>query len=140
MTPATRFDNLAYERELIELVHELDLEDAVIFLGERPDVSRVLATLDVLLVPIHRRAVRQDRHRGTRDEGPDRCDRSGGPPEVIRWGLDGFFFPPVISPRGRRRSSSSPPGGGATKRGATPSDASAQIGTRARFSPYTSAP
>jgi L-malate glycosyltransferase len=49
--PSTRYDNRAYERSLHALVAQLDLEEAVMFLGEREDVPQLLAAVDLLLVP-----------------------------------------------------------------------------------------
>lgn len=47
----TRYDNAAYETSLHELVRELDLEDAVMFLGQRTDVPELLAASDLSLLP-----------------------------------------------------------------------------------------
>jgi glycosyltransferase involved in cell wall biosynthesis len=51
VSAATRLDNLAYERELHELVTRSGLQSCVRFLGEREDPERVLAITDVLLSP-----------------------------------------------------------------------------------------
>jgi glycosyltransferase involved in cell wall biosynthesis len=48
---ATRFDNPAYLDGLKRLVRELELDDAVNFVGRRSDVPELLASLDALLLP-----------------------------------------------------------------------------------------
>lgn len=50
-SPHTRFDNLAYERQLHQLVADLGLHDRVRFLGQREDMPHILAASDLVLVP-----------------------------------------------------------------------------------------
>jgi glycosyltransferase involved in cell wall biosynthesis len=93
VTAATRFDNRAYERELHELAARLGLGDAVHFLGEREDPERVLAALDVLLVPSTEepfgRTVAEAMAMGV----PVVATDAGGPAETIRPGVDGELLP-----------------------------------------------
>ena len=116
VTPATRFDNAAYERGLKQLVHELNLDDAVIFLGERIDVERVLAATDVLLVPSTEEPFGRTIIEAMAMEVPIVATNAGGPPDIIRWGIDGFVLPPddfaawaravtLLARRGRRAES-----------------------------------
>jgi L-malate glycosyltransferase len=94
VTPSTRFDNRAYDLELRSLVSELGLTDAVHFLGEREDVERIMAALDVLLVPSTEepfgRTVIEAMAMGVPVIGTD----AGGPAELLRAGHDGVTLPP----------------------------------------------
>jgi len=46
-----RYENENYERSLHDLVSELELQDAVHFLGHRSDVPELLKSLDLLVLP-----------------------------------------------------------------------------------------
>jgi glycosyltransferase involved in cell wall biosynthesis len=94
VTPATRFDNRAYERELRELVRQLGLSDAVRFLGERDDVERVIAALDVVLVPSREEPFGRSVIEALAMGVPVVATNAGGPAEVIRPGKDGIVLAP----------------------------------------------
>jgi glycosyltransferase involved in cell wall biosynthesis len=91
---ATRYDNVAYVRRLEDLAAELGLEDAVRFLGERPDVAEILCAADVSLVPSWEepfgRVVVEAMAMGL----PVVATSVGGPAEVIDDGVDGVLVPP----------------------------------------------
>jgi glycosyltransferase involved in cell wall biosynthesis len=91
---ATRLDNRAYERELRELIADCGLEDAVRFLGEREDVERIFAALDVLLVPSSEEPFGRTIIEGLAMEIPVVATDIGGPPEIIRDTRDGELVPP----------------------------------------------
>jgi glycosyltransferase involved in cell wall biosynthesis len=46
-----RYDNMAFARSIKELVRELELDDVVHFLGRRDDAPRLLASIDLLVLP-----------------------------------------------------------------------------------------
>jgi glycosyltransferase involved in cell wall biosynthesis len=91
---ATRHDNRAFVASLHGLVAELDMRDRVHFLGERSDVPEVLRALDLLLLPSWEepfgRAVVEALGAGV----PVAATSAGGPPEIVRNGVDGLLLPP----------------------------------------------
>jgi glycosyltransferase involved in cell wall biosynthesis len=94
VTRATRFDNQAYDQKLRTLVSHLGLEDAVLFLGERNDVPRIMASLDVLLVPSTEEPFGRTVIEAMAMGVPVVATNAGGPPELIRHGIDGLTLPP----------------------------------------------
>jgi L-malate glycosyltransferase len=93
-TPGTRFDNLAYARDLHTLVSELGVNERVRFLGERPDVPRLLAAADLLLVPSWREAFGRIAIEAMAMGLPVAATEVGGPSEIVRAGVDGLLLPP----------------------------------------------
>jgi len=140
VTPATRFDNQGYERELRKLVNRLGLSRAVRFLGERDDVERVMAALDVLLVPsseepfgrsvIEALAMASPWSRRTPVDRP----RSSDPISM------GSRFPPTTSTPGRMRSVQWLVVAGVTNPGRTPSSVLAPRGMLPKSCRSTSEP
>lgn len=94
VSAATSYDNRAYERELHAMVEQLRLRDAVRFLGEREDVERIIATLDVLLVPSTEEPFGRSVIEALAMGVPVVATENGGPAEVIRRGIDGALLPP----------------------------------------------
>ena len=94
VSEATRFDNMAYVQRLEELTDQLQLRDAVRFLGHRDDVPDLLAALDVALLPSWEepfgRVIVEAMAAGT----PVIATAVGGPPEIIEDGLNGVLVPP----------------------------------------------
>lgn len=92
---ATRYDNVTYLRRLHEIAHDLELGDAVRFLGEKEPVSEILRASDVSLVPSWEepfgRVVVEAMAMGL----PVIATSVGGPAEVIDDGVDGV----LVSPR-----------------------------------------
>jgi glycosyltransferase involved in cell wall biosynthesis len=91
---ATRFDNLAFERELHELVDELGVRGSVHFLGHREDPERILAATDLLLAPSSEEPFGRTIVEALAMGVPVIATVVGGPPEIIRAGLDGATLPP----------------------------------------------
>jgi glycosyltransferase involved in cell wall biosynthesis len=93
-SPATRYDNLTYDRALRDLAGRLSVADAIDFLGERDDVATVIRGLDVLLVPSWHepfgRTVIEAVALGT----PVVATAVGGPAEVLRDPQDGRLLAP----------------------------------------------
>jgi glycosyltransferase involved in cell wall biosynthesis len=92
--PSTRFDNLAYARELEALPAQVGVADAVTFLGERRDVPVVLRALDLLLLPSWREAFGRIAVEAMAMEVPVVATNVGGPAEIVRDGIDGRSLPP----------------------------------------------
>jgi L-malate glycosyltransferase len=93
VTRATRFDNISYEQQLRQLVTDRGLESSVLFIGESRNVPEVLAVLDVLLVPSTEEPFGRTVVEAMAMQLPVIATDRGGPPEVIRQGLDGFCLP-----------------------------------------------
>jgi glycosyltransferase involved in cell wall biosynthesis len=116
VSAATSYDNRAYERELHAVIEQLGLPDAVRFLGEREDVERIMAALDVVLVPSTEEPFGRSVIEALAMGVPVVATNNGGPAEVIRPGIDGVLLPPddiaswanavvVMARRGRRLES-----------------------------------
>jgi glycosyltransferase involved in cell wall biosynthesis len=116
VSAATSYDNRAYERELHAVIEQLGLRAAVRFLGEREDVERIMATLDVVLVPSTEEPFGRSVIEALAMGVPVVATNNGGPAEVIRPGMDGVLLPPddvaawahavlVMARRGRRLES-----------------------------------
>lgn len=93
-TGATQFDNAAYERDLRALVAELGVADRVHFAGERSDVPALLAATDLLLMPSWREAFGRIAIEAMAMGAPVAATAVGGPPEIVRPGLDGLLLAP----------------------------------------------
>jgi glycosyltransferase involved in cell wall biosynthesis len=91
---STRHDNLSFVRRLEALVEELDLDDRVLFLGERGDVPEVLRALDMLLVPSWEEPFGRTVVEGLAMGVPVAATTAGGPREVLRDGVEGLLLPP----------------------------------------------
>lgn len=90
----TRFDNLAYERQLHALVHELGLREHVVFAGEQDDVRCALGAADLLLVPSWKEAFGRVAVEGMAMAVPVLVTAIGGPPELVRDGIEGRVLAP----------------------------------------------
>jgi hypothetical protein len=91
--PATRYDNREYLERLKRLAAELEVDEAVEFLGAREDVEAVLAAVDITLVPSIRepfgRIVVESMAMGR----PVLAANSGGPSEILTDGREGRLLP-----------------------------------------------
>jgi glycosyltransferase involved in cell wall biosynthesis len=91
---ATRHDNRSYLHRLRLIIDELELGDAVRFLGEREEVPEILRACDVALLPSwdepFGRAVVEAMAIGA----PIVATSIGGPTEIIRDGIDGLLVAP----------------------------------------------
>ena len=92
--PSSRYDNRAYERDLVRLIGSLGLERNVLLLGERADVPELLRAADVLLVPSWREAFGRIAVEGLAMGLPVVATSEGGPAEIVRDGVDGIVLPP----------------------------------------------
>jgi L-malate glycosyltransferase len=92
--PSTRYDNVAYERDLGRLIGSLGLEREVLLLGERDDVPQLLRATDVLLVPSWREAFGRIAVEGMAMGVPVVATSEGGPAEIVRDGVDGVVLAP----------------------------------------------
>jgi glycosyltransferase involved in cell wall biosynthesis len=91
---ATRHDNVAFTNQLHSLAGELGVADAVHFLGERDDVPAILAALDVLLLPSWEEPFGRAVAEGMAAGLPVVATAVGGPPEIIRDGVNGRLVAP----------------------------------------------
>jgi glycosyltransferase involved in cell wall biosynthesis len=89
VSETTRYDNRAFERGLHALAHELGLAGRVRFLGERSDPERVLGATDVLLVPSIEEPFGRTIIEAMAMGVPVAATSVGGPPEIVREGIDG---------------------------------------------------
>ena len=103
---STSYDNRAYESELRHTVADLGLDDAVHFLGERDDIFRVLAGIDVLLVPSTEEPFGRTVIEAMAMGVPVIATDAGGPAEIIRDGVDGLVLPPDATERWAEAASS----------------------------------
>jgi len=91
---ATRYDNVAYLGRLQELARELQLEDAVRFLGEQSPIGEVLRAGDVSLVPSWEEPFGRVVVEGMAMGLPVVATSAGGPAELIDDGVDGVLVAP----------------------------------------------
>jgi L-malate glycosyltransferase len=91
---ATRYDNRAYLEGLRRLVGELDLGNAVRFLGERPDVPEILGAADLALVPSWDEPFGRTVVEAMAMRVPVLATAVGGPAEVVHDGVDGRLLAP----------------------------------------------
>jgi len=84
VTPATRYDNRAFDSELRVLVESMNLQGHVRFLGERSDAERILAATDVLLVPSIEEPFGRTIIEAMAMCIPVAATNIGGPPEILR--------------------------------------------------------
>ena len=94
VSAATTYDNRAYEREIAALVGALGLGDVVHLIGEQPDPQRIIAALDVLLVPSTAEPFGRTVAEALAMRVPVVATCEGGPAEVIRPGVDGVVLAP----------------------------------------------
>jgi glycosyltransferase involved in cell wall biosynthesis len=87
--------NRAYYRSLKDLVHELDLADSVVFLGEVKDVPELLAQSDLLLLPSTEEPFGRVVVEAMAAGCPVIATAVGGPSEVITHGVDGWLLLPA---------------------------------------------
>jgi L-malate glycosyltransferase len=92
--PGTRFDNAAYARDLQRRIDRDNLHETVRLLGEREDVPRILAALDLLLVPSWREAFGRVAAEAMAAGVPVMATDAGGPAEIVRHGVDGLLLAP----------------------------------------------
>jgi glycosyltransferase involved in cell wall biosynthesis len=89
-----RYDNHAYLGSLHRLVEELDVSDAVHFLGQRDDVPQILGALDLSLLPSVNepfgRVTVESMAMGT----PPLVSSAGSGPELVEDGVTGRTLPP----------------------------------------------
>ena len=91
---STRFDNEAYVAGLKRLVADAGLEDRVSWLGERDDVPELVRALDVLLLPSEEEPFGRALLEAMALEVPVVATSVGGPPELVRDGIEGHLAPP----------------------------------------------
>jgi glycosyltransferase involved in cell wall biosynthesis len=90
----TRYDNDAYRAWLGKLTCALEVEDAVLFLGERDDVPSILAASDIALVPSWEEPFGRSVVEAMAMKRAVVATNVGGPCEIITHGKDGMLLPP----------------------------------------------
>lgn len=81
----------AWYKEIRTLVSELDLGDRVVFLGHREDVARVLAAMDLFVLPSRREALSLAILEAFAAKVPVIASATGGIPELVRDGQTGYL-------------------------------------------------
>ena len=89
-----RYDTYSYRNSLRRTVHELGLDGAVHFLGERRDIPEILRALDLLLVPSWEEPFGNVALEAMAMETPVVASDVGGLVEIVRSGEDGLLLPP----------------------------------------------
>ncbi len=92
---STRYDNVAFEAKLRELVAALGIEHIVRFLGEREDAPQLLAASDLLLAPSWEEPFGRSIIEAMAMGVPVIATEIGGPSEFIRHEVDGLLLPPT---------------------------------------------
>jgi glycosyltransferase involved in cell wall biosynthesis len=93
-TSATRHDNISYVEGLHELARSLGVEREVRFLGEREDVPRLIAALDLLLLPSWEEPFGRAAIEAFAMGIPVVATDVGGTCEIVSDGEDGLLRPP----------------------------------------------
>jgi len=75
------------------LVADYGLDNAVMFLGHREDVARLLSAMDILIVPSRREALSLSIIEACSARLPIIAARVGGIPEVVHDNVNGLIFP-----------------------------------------------
>lgn len=91
---ATRFDNRAYVEGLRAQVAAAGLGERVSLLGERDDVPELMRALDVLLLPSEEEPFGRALIEAMALEVPVLATSVGGPPEIVREGVEGHLVAP----------------------------------------------
>lgn len=91
--PKFRAENYNYAHEVKKLVQSLNLGDRVRFLGFREDIKNVMKSIDVLLVPSENEPFGRVIIEGLSQGRPVVGTNSGGIPEMIVHGVNGFLVP-----------------------------------------------
>jgi glycosyltransferase involved in cell wall biosynthesis len=94
VSSGTRYQNRAYEKSLHDLCRQLGVSSAVHFFGERQDVPTILRAADLVLVPSWHEPFGRTIIEAMAMETPVLATSEGGPPEIIRDGVDGLLLPP----------------------------------------------
>jgi glycosyltransferase involved in cell wall biosynthesis len=84
----------AHKRELDELISSLGLEGEIIFLGFRSDIPRVMAGLDIVVLPSEVEGCARVLLEAMAMQKPVVATDSGGTPEVVADGRTGILVPP----------------------------------------------
>jgi L-malate glycosyltransferase len=92
--PATRYDNIAFERRLRDAAKGQGVNGGVRFLGRREDVPAVMAALDILLVPSWEEPFGNTILEGMAMGLPVLATTIGGSAELITDGSDGLLVAP----------------------------------------------
>lgn len=92
--PGTRFDNLAYEETLHDLVDILDLTDKVIFVGEIGNVEVMDMMLDLLIMPSWEEPFGRAAVEMMAVGSTVVSTNVGGPPEFIEHEVTGLLLDP----------------------------------------------
>jgi glycosyltransferase involved in cell wall biosynthesis len=91
---STRFDNEAYVAALHRMSAAAGLEQRVSWLGERRDVPELIRALDALLLPSHEEPFGRALLEAMSLEVPVLATNVGGPPELVRDGVEGYLLAP----------------------------------------------
>lgn len=79
---------------LVKRVNRLGLKDSVLFTGFQSDVSKIIATFDVAVLPSHFEGMGRVLLEAMAMEKPVVASRVGGIPDLVQHGINGFLVPP----------------------------------------------
>ncbi len=91
-TVSTRYDNVAYLKELESLVEELNLKKEVIFTGERSDIPEVMKAIDLLILASWEEPFGRTLIEAMAMEKPVISTNRGGPTEIVKNGVNGTLI------------------------------------------------
>ena len=93
-TVSSRYDNVAYFKELKSLVEELNLKKEVIFTGERSDIPGVMKAIDLLILASWEEPFGRVLIEAMAMEKPVISTNVGGPTEIVKDGVTGVLISP----------------------------------------------
>jgi glycosyltransferase involved in cell wall biosynthesis len=80
-----------YYRELVKLIHEKDVEDIILFVGQRDDIVEILKMADVFILPSLYEGMSLALMEAIASKIPVICTNTGTASELIVDGVSGFF-------------------------------------------------
>ncbi len=80
-----------YYQELVKLIHEKDLEDIILFIGQRDDIVEILKMADVFILPSLYEGMSLALMEAIASRTPVVCTNTGTASELIVDGVSGFF-------------------------------------------------
>lgn len=93
-TVSARYDNVAYLKELVSLVEELNLKKEVIFTDERSDIPEIMKAIDLLILASWEEPFGRALIEAMAMEKPVISTNRGGSTEIVKDGVTGALVSP----------------------------------------------